>query len=143
MVYRSSTTITTTNFASFNPLLPSRNSTFFAPSRRRGSLSSLALHKRETFSPPVDSKVPFFFTLLLHTLSLFKLNELGVFVVSDSMEKLPKLVEDIVETSLNTGPRGVLRLAQGVQAFIGVGQEWLTDVSKVTITLYHRVWSTA
>ncbi|KAK7372898.1 hypothetical protein VNO80_06288 [Phaseolus coccineus] len=48
----------------------------------------------------------------------------------DSMEKLPKLVEDIVETSLNTGPRGVLRLAQGVQAFIGVGQEWLTDVSK-------------
>ncbi|KAG2391666.1 putative aarF domain-containing protein [Vigna angularis] len=48
----------------------------------------------------------------------------------DSMEKLPKLVEDIVETSLNTGPRGVLRLAQGVQAFIGVGQEWLTDISK-------------
>lgn len=39
-------------------------------------------------------------------------------------------MEDIVETSLNTGPRGVLRLAQGVQAFIGVGQEWLTDVSK-------------
>jgi len=55
------------------------------------------------------------------------------------MEKLPKLVEDIVETSLNTGPRGVLRLAQGVQAFIGVGQEWLTDVSKVTLTLYHMV----
>jgi len=59
------------------------------------------------------------------------------------MQELPKLVEDIVETSLNTGPRGVLRLAQGVQAFIGVGQEWLTDVSKVTITLYHMVWSTA
>ncbi|CAJ1970561.1 unnamed protein product [Sphenostylis stenocarpa] len=50
--------------------------------------------------------------------------------LQDSMEKLPKLVEDIVETSLNTGPRGVLRLAQGVQAFVGVGQEWLTDVSK-------------
>ncbi|RDX63984.1 putative aarF domain-containing protein kinase, chloroplastic [Mucuna pruriens] len=48
----------------------------------------------------------------------------------DSMEKLPKLVEDIVQTSLDTGPRGVLRLAQGVQAFIGVGQEWLTDASK-------------
>ncbi|XP_047173625.1 uncharacterized aarF domain-containing protein kinase At5g05200, chloroplastic [Vigna umbellata] len=52
----------------------------------------------------------------------------------DSMEKLPKLVEDIVETSLNTGPRGVLRLAQGVQAFIGVGQEWLTDISKSSNT---------
>ncbi|XP_027329985.1 uncharacterized aarF domain-containing protein kinase At5g05200, chloroplastic [Abrus precatorius] len=50
----------------------------------------------------------------------------------DSMEQLPKLVEDIVQTSLNTGPRGVLRLAQGLQAFIGVGQEWLTDVSKST-----------
>ncbi|XP_020210327.1 uncharacterized aarF domain-containing protein kinase At5g05200, chloroplastic [Cajanus cajan] len=50
----------------------------------------------------------------------------------DGMEELPKLVEDIVQTSLNTGPRGVLRLAQGVQAFIGVGQEWLTDVSKST-----------
>lgn len=101
------------------------------------------MHKRETFSPLVVSKVPFFFTLLLHALSLFKLNELGVFVVSDSMEQLPKLVEDIVETSLNTGPRGVLRLAQGVQAFIGVGQEWLTDISKVTITLSHWLWSTA
>ena len=140
MVYLSSTTITTTTtFASFKPLLPSPNSTFFAPSRRRASLSSLAMHKRETFSPLVDFKVPFFFTFLLLALSLFKFNELGVFVVSDSMEKLPKLVEDIVETSLNTGPRGVLRLAQGVQAFIGVGQEWLTDVSKVTLTLYHMV----
>ncbi|KAJ1431710.1 UbiB domain [Sesbania bispinosa] len=50
----------------------------------------------------------------------------------DSIEKLPKLVEDIVQTSVDTGPRGVLRLAQGVQAFIGVGQEWLNDVSKST-----------
>ncbi|XP_057442381.1 uncharacterized aarF domain-containing protein kinase At5g05200, chloroplastic [Lotus japonicus] len=48
----------------------------------------------------------------------------------DRIENLPKLVEDILQTSINTGPRGVLRLAQGVQAFIGVGQEWLTDVSK-------------
>lgn len=47
------------------------------------------------------------------------------------MEKLPKLVEDIVQTSINTGPRGALRLAQGIQAVIGVGSEWLTDVSKV------------
>lgn len=62
-----------------------------------------------------------------------------VVLVSDSMEKLPNLVADIVQTSLNTGPRGVLRLAQGVQAFLGVGQEWLTDVSKVTKSLYHMV----
>jgi hypothetical protein len=56
---------------------------------------------------------------------------LCAYVMSDSIEKLPKLVEDIVQTSVDTGPRGVLRLAQGVQAFLGVGQEWLTDVSKV------------
>ncbi|KAF5736494.1 hypothetical protein HS088_TW14G00637 [Tripterygium wilfordii] len=52
--------------------------------------------------------------------------------LQDSFENLPKLVEDIVQTSINTGPRGALRLAQGIQAFIGVGGEWLTDVSKAT-----------
>lgn len=55
----------------------------------------------------------------------------------ESIENLPKLVEDIVQTSINTGPRGVLRLAQGLQAVVGVGQEWLQDVSKVpTILLF-------
>ncbi|CAN6973511.1 unnamed protein product [Brassica oleracea var. botrytis] len=48
------------------------------------------------------------------------------------IENLPKLVEDIVQTSINTGPRGALRLVQGVQAFVGVGGEWLTDISKST-----------
>ncbi|KAF6172560.1 hypothetical protein GIB67_007073 [Kingdonia uniflora] len=47
------------------------------------------------------------------------------------MKNLPKLVEDIVQTSLNTGPRGAMRLAQGIQAVIGVGGEWLSDVSKL------------
>ncbi|XP_024439457.1 uncharacterized protein LOC7494390 isoform X4 [Populus trichocarpa] len=50
--------------------------------------------------------------------------------LQDSIENLPKLVEDIVQTSINTGPRGALRLAQGVQAFLGGGGEWLADVSK-------------
>ncbi|RYR50165.1 hypothetical protein Ahy_A07g036746 isoform C [Arachis hypogaea] len=50
--------------------------------------------------------------------------------IQDNIENLPKLVEDIVQTSINTGPRGVFRLAQGVQALVGVGQEWLTDLSK-------------
>ncbi|XP_065004869.1 uncharacterized aarF domain-containing protein kinase At5g05200, chloroplastic-like isoform X1 [Musa acuminata AAA Group] len=52
--------------------------------------------------------------------------------LQDSMENFPKLVEDIIQTSINTGPRGALRLAQGIQAVIGVGGEWLTDVSKQT-----------
>ncbi|XP_049396715.1 uncharacterized aarF domain-containing protein kinase At5g05200, chloroplastic isoform X1 [Solanum stenotomum] len=50
--------------------------------------------------------------------------------LQDRLENLPKLVEDIVQTSLSTGPRGALRLAQGVQAVVGVGSEWLQDVSK-------------
>lgn len=48
----------------------------------------------------------------------------------DGIANLPKLVEDIVQTSISTGPRGALRLAQGIQAVIGVSGEWLADVSK-------------
>ncbi|KAI3720917.1 hypothetical protein L2E82_31916 [Cichorium intybus] len=50
--------------------------------------------------------------------------------LQDSMENLPKLVEDIVQTSINTGPRGAVRLAEGIQAVIGVGSEWLTELSQ-------------
>ncbi|KAI7749307.1 hypothetical protein M8C21_023642 [Ambrosia artemisiifolia] len=50
--------------------------------------------------------------------------------LQDSMENLPKLVEDIVQTSINTGPRGAIRLAQGIQAVIGVGGEWLAELSQ-------------
>ncbi|CBI25340.3 hypothetical protein VitviT2T_019112 [Vitis vinifera] len=52
--------------------------------------------------------------------------------LQDSIENLPKLVEDIVQTSINTGPRGALRAAQGIQAVIRVGGEWLADVSQST-----------
>ncbi|RAL51336.1 hypothetical protein DM860_010838 [Cuscuta australis] len=48
----------------------------------------------------------------------------------DRLENFPELVEDVVKTSINTGPRGALRLAQGIQAVIGVGSEWLADVPK-------------
>ncbi|KAJ4824477.1 hypothetical protein Tsubulata_017046 [Turnera subulata] len=50
--------------------------------------------------------------------------------LQDGIEGLPNLVEDIVRTSINTGPRGAIRFAQGIQAVIGVGSEWLTDVSQ-------------
>lgn len=55
---------------------------------------------------------------------------------ADSIQNLPKLVEDIVQTSINTGPRGALRLAQGIQAVIGVGSEWVADASKVMLSAY-------
>lgn len=38
-----------------------------------------------------------------------------------------------MQTSINTGPRGPIRLAQGIQAFIGVGREWLADVTQVSV----------
>ena len=56
-----------------------------------------------------------------------------LFYFADSIENLPKLVEDIVQTSINTGPRGALRMVQGIQAVVGVGGEWLADISKVII----------
>ncbi|XP_073305605.1 uncharacterized aarF domain-containing protein kinase At5g05200, chloroplastic isoform X2 [Primulina huaijiensis] len=65
----------------------------------------------------------------------FSIMELVWFrLTTDRIEKFPKLVEDIVQTSINTGPRGALRLAQGIQAVIGVGSEWLADASKVANT---------
>ncbi|KAL4190006.1 hypothetical protein AMTRI_Chr08g168350 [Amborella trichopoda] len=54
--------------------------------------------------------------------------------VQERINGLPKLVEDIVQTSINTGPRGALRFVQGMQAVIGVGGEWLLDVSKTANT---------
>lgn len=49
-------------------------------------------------------------------------------------------MDDIVQTSINTGPRGALRVAQGIQAVVGVGSEWLVDASKVilSVTLFMR-----
>lgn len=58
-------------------------------------------------------------------------------VAADSIQNLPKLVEDIVQTSINTGPRGPLRLAQGIQAVIGVGTQWVADASKVIYYASH------
>ncbi|KAF3334667.1 aarF domain-containing protein kinase [Carex littledalei] len=52
----------------------------------------------------------------------------------DRINELPKLVEDILQTSINTGPRGAVRLVQGIQAVIGVGSEWLNDFSQRTDT---------
>ncbi|KAJ6297121.1 hypothetical protein OIU78_022780 [Salix suchowensis] len=68
---------------------------------------------------------PFLPDMLSHSRILFSSR------LQDGIENFPKLVDDIVQTSINTGPRGPLRLAQGIQAFLGVGGEWLADASKV------------
>ena len=51
--------------------------------------------------------------------------------IADRAGELPKLVEDLLQTSISTGPRGAFRMAQGIQALLGVGGEWLNDFSKV------------
>lgn len=51
--------------------------------------------------------------------------------IADRAGELPKLVEDLLHTSISTGPRGAFRMAQGIQALLGVGGEWLNDFSKV------------
>lgn len=63
---------------------------------------------------------------------------------ADRASELPKLVEDLLQTSISTGPRGAFRMAQGIQAVLGVGGEWLTDFSKVSTLSLHvtlDVWS--
>ncbi|XP_031499067.1 uncharacterized aarF domain-containing protein kinase At5g05200, chloroplastic [Nymphaea colorata] len=54
--------------------------------------------------------------------------------IQDRINKLPKLVEDIIQISISTGPRGAVRLAQGIQAVVTVGGEWLADASKTMNT---------
>ncbi|KAJ3669391.1 hypothetical protein LUZ60_011341 [Juncus effusus] len=53
-------------------------------------------------------------------------------IIQERINELPKLFEDIIQTSINTGPRGALRFVQGVQAVIGVSGEWLNDLSQQT-----------
>ncbi|CAD6226197.1 unnamed protein product [Miscanthus lutarioriparius] len=52
----------------------------------------------------------------------------------DRVGELPNLVEDLLQTSISTGPRGAFRMAQGIQAVLGVGGEWLNDLSKTANT---------
>lgn len=77
--------------------------------------------------------------MIKFSLGSLELTPVNCVFISESIENLPKLVEDIVQTSINTGPRGVIRVAQGIQAFIGVGQEWLADLSKVNILFYRLI----
>uniref|UniRef100_A0A0C9RWZ3 TSA: Wollemia nobilis Ref_Wollemi_Transcript_7702_1977 transcribed RNA sequence n=1 Tax=Wollemia nobilis TaxID=56998 RepID=A0A0C9RWZ3_9CONI len=59
--------------------------------------------------------------------------------IQDRINELPKLVEDVLQTSINTGPRGVVRLAQGIQVTMAVGSEWLSEVSNSARTSRDRL----
>uniref|UniRef100_A0A7N0VA23 ABC1 atypical kinase-like domain-containing protein n=1 Tax=Kalanchoe fedtschenkoi TaxID=63787 RepID=A0A7N0VA23_KALFE len=53
-------------------------------------------------------------------------------LLQDGIQNLPKLVENILQTSNNTGLRGAVRQKQDIQAVIGVGTVWLANVSAST-----------
>lgn len=45
----------------------------------------------------------------------------------ERLKKFSELIEEVVRTTIDTGPRGALRLAQGIEAVVGVGGEWLSE----------------
>ncbi|MCO5550866.1 hypothetical protein L7F22_004360 [Adiantum nelumboides] len=48
----------------------------------------------------------------------------------DRLKKLSELVEDVVRTAVDTGPRGAIRFAQGIEAVANVGGGWALDQLK-------------
>lgn len=65
----------------------------------------------------------------------------GLFV--GKLAKLNELVEEVVRTTVDTGPKGALRLAQGFEAVITVGGEWLLQQSQLlpVCTEFPTVWA--
>ncbi|GBG63920.1 hypothetical protein CBR_g39924 [Chara braunii] len=52
--------------------------------------------------------------------------------LADRLRQLNGLVEDISKTALRTGPRGIQRLFQGVEAAATVGAQWLSKQRRST-----------
>ncbi|KAH7282555.1 hypothetical protein KP509_35G036400 [Ceratopteris richardii] len=48
----------------------------------------------------------------------------------ERLAKLSELLEDVVRTAVDTGPRGAIRFAQGIEALVNVGGEWALDQLK-------------
>jgi hypothetical protein len=49
----------------------------------------------------------------------------------ERLKKFSELVEDVFRTTIDTGPRGAIRFAQGVEAFVTVGGEWAVEQLRV------------
>eukprot|EP01018_Ginkgo_biloba_P027871 Gb_30919 [translate_table: standard] len=67
-------------------------------------------------------------TALLHGIA-FEDKNLSHGLPLDKIDNPPELVGDLFQTSINTGPRGAIRLAQGIQVVMAIGNEWLLEVS--------------
>eukprot|EP00252_Welwitschia_mirabilis_P008282 TRINITY_DN2003_c0_g1_i1.p1 TRINITY_DN2003_c0_g1~~TRINITY_DN2003_c0_g1_i1.p1 ORF type:complete len:537 (+),score=90.07 TRINITY_DN2003_c0_g1_i1:138-1748(+) len=51
-------------------------------------------------------------------------------LIEERINKLPKLVGDVFQASISTGPRGLMRLTQGIQTTMIIGSEFLLEMSK-------------
>ncbi|CAK9875100.1 unnamed protein product [Sphagnum jensenii] len=47
---------------------------------------------------------------------------------TERFKELNKLLEDVARTAISTGPRGAIRLAQGIEAVVSVGSEYLLQL---------------
>jgi hypothetical protein len=50
---------------------------------------------------------------------------------TERLKELNKLLEDVARTAISTGPRGAIRLAQGIEAVVSVGSEYLLQLYRV------------
>lgn len=48
----------------------------------------------------------------------------------ERFKKFSELIQDVIRTTVDTGPKGAFRLAQGIEAVVTVGGEWLIEQSK-------------
>lgn len=57
-------------------------------------------------------------------------------LATERLKELNKLLEDVAKTAVSTGPRGAIRLAQGIEAVVTVGGEYLFQLLTVSRFLY-------
>lgn len=51
----------------------------------------------------------------------------------ERLKELNKLLEDVAKIAISTGPRGAVRFAQGIEAVVTVGGEYLLQILRVLI----------
>ena len=59
-----------------------------------------------------------------------------VIPATDRLKELNRLLEDVAKIAVSTGPRGAIRFAQGIEAFVTVGGEYLFQLLRVSHLLH-------
>jgi hypothetical protein len=71
------------------------------------------------------------FWVLLYLFWFWVFFFLLVCFATERLKELNKLLEDVARTAISTGPRGAIRLAQGIEAVVSVGGEYLLQLYRV------------